>query len=334
MRSLLVFTLLGVIALSTALPAGDAFEAEWAQYKVTHGKKYSGSAEEFLRRNIYQENKKIIDAHNAEYKEGKQSFTMGVNQFTDMPNAEYNAKMNRYTAAQKPTATATFIGLDDNVSLPTKVDWRLKGAVTAVKNQGQCGSCWAFSTTGSTEGQNAIKNKELISLSEQQLVDCAGGKWGNMGCNGGLMDQGFDYIKAVGGLEKESTYRYTAKDGSCKFSKTKVVVSISGHTDVRRGDENALKQAVATVGPISVAIDASHMSFQSYQGGIYNEPKCSSSRLDHGVLAVGYGTEGGKDYWLVKNSWTTSWGDEGYIKMTRNKNNQCGIATQASYPLL
>merc|ERR1711970_1060766 len=296
MRTLISLALLGLVALAAALPAEVAFEAEWAQFKATHGKQYSGTAEEFLRKSIYQSNKEAIIKHNEEFLQGKHTFTMAVNHFTDMPVEEFSRMMNRY--------------------------------------QGQCGSCWAFSTTGSLEGQHARKSKTLVSLSEQQLVDCAGGQWGDYGCNGGLMDNGFRYIKAVGGLEKESDYPYQAQTLQCRFNKNKAVVTDKGHVDVRSQSESALQQAVATIGPISVAIDASHMSFQSYNGGVYYEPACSPTRLDHGVLAVGYGTENGMDYWLVKNSWTAQWGDHGYIKMSRNHNNNCGIATQASYPLV
>lgn len=148
------------------------------------------------------------------------------------------------------------------------------------------------------------------------------------------MDNAFKYIKANGGIDTEESYPYTARDGTCKYNPGNVGATVTGFTDIPEGDEEALKQAVATVGPISIAIDASHFSFQFYHTGVYNEPSCSSSQLDHGVLAVGYGTYQGKDYWLVKNSWGPGWGLKGYIRMTRNKQNQCGIASSASYPLV
>ncbi|XP_028968920.1 cathepsin L [Galendromus occidentalis] len=210
-------------------------------------------------------------------------------------------------------------------------DYWLEGYVTPVKDQGQCGSCWAFSTTGSLEGQHFKATGKLVSLSEQNLVDCSGDE-GNNGCEGGLMDQGFTYIKNNGGIDTEESYPYNAEDGDCAFKSNAVGARVTGFVDIDSGSEKALQKAVATVGPVSVAIDASNDSFQLYKEGIYDEPACSSTQLDHGVLAVGYGSENGVDYWLVKNSWNTVWGQDGYIKMARNKDNQCGIASQASYP--
>ncbi|CAF1005410.1 unnamed protein product [Didymodactylos carnosus] len=195
------------------------------------------------------------------------------------------------------------------------------------------GSCWAFSATGSLEGQHFKKYSALVSLSEQNLVDCSG-KFGNMGCSGGLMDQAFAYIKANNGIDTEVSYPYEARNDVCRFNPENVGANDTGYTDIKSGSEADLQAAIATVGPISVAIDASHGSFQFYHSGVYNELQCSSVSLDHGVLAVGYDTTGTQDYYIVKNSWGTSWGNDGYIWMTRNKNNQCGIATMSSYPLV
>merc|ERR1719385_113638 len=223
-----------------------------------------------------------------------------------------------------------------NMDPPSSVDWRTKGYVTKVKNQATCGSCWAFSTTGSLEGQHFKASQKLVSLSEQQLVDCSKAE-GNKGCKGGLMDNGFKYIIKNGGIDTEESYRYTAKTGkTCKAKEGTQGATMSSFKDVKRGSITALEIAVATIGPISVAMDASHMSFQHYKKGIYKEPKCSSIRLDHGVLAVGYGSglADAGDYWIIKNSWGTTWGDKGYFKIVKSEKNMCGIATQASYPVV
>ena len=164
-------------------------------------------------------------------------------------------------------------------------------------------------------------------------MDCSTAE-GDHSCQGGLMDYAFQYIKDNDGLDTEDSYPYLAKEGKCHFQSKDIGATDSGFVDVPSGEEDKLKEALATVGPVSVAIDASHESFQLYQSGVYDEPECSSEQLDHGVLAVGYGTLNGQDYWLIKNSWGEQWGDEGYVMMARNKENQCGVATQASYPLV
>jgi len=180
-----------------------------------------------------------------------------------------------------------------------------------------------------------LKEKKIddISSSEQQLVDCSG-SYGNYGCNGGLMDSAFDYIiKSSHGLNSEKKYPYTARDSSCKFISGDVVTTISGHTSVLKQNEGDLQKSIKQQ-PVSVAIDAGHSSFQFYHSGVYFESRCSPTQLDHGVLAVGYDTQSGSDFYIVKNSWGTNWGAQGYILMSRGKNNNCGIATMASYPTL
>jgi len=328
-----VALLLGLVAVGMALPLDSDLDSEWQAYKSYHTKKYS-SSEESLRRLIWEENLKRVALHNLEAAMGKHTYTLAMNEFADLSGEEF-AKIilgSCVIPKRNSTGAATFLK-SPFIQVPTSVDWRDKNLVTPIKDQKQCGSCWAFSTTGSLEGQHSKKTGKLVSLSEQQLVDCSG-KFGNFGCMGGLMDNAFRYIKANGGIDTEASYPYEARDGHCRFKPADIGATVAGYTDVPEGDEAALTQAIAAVGPISVAIDASHFSFQLYHTGVYYEKRCSSTRLDHGVLAVGYGTEDGQDFYWVKNSWGVSWGQKGYIKMARGRQNNCGIATQASYPLV
>ncbi|XP_064629189.1 procathepsin L-like [Lineus longissimus] len=312
------------------------YKSKWEAFKAKHNKTYTTIAEEIKRFEIFVKNLFIIDKHNELHKKGQKSYTLGVNKYADMEPEEFRKVMNGYKMDPNwstKSGGATYLS-PSFVSVPDTVDWRTKGYVTPVKNQGSCGSCWAFSTTGSLEGQHFKKTGVLMSLSEQNLVDCSE-SYGNNGCNGGLMDNAFKYIKANGGIDTEVSYPYQAKDKRCRFKKSDVGATDSGFVDLPSGNEIKLKEASATVGPISVAIDAGHTSFQLYHSGVYDEPECSSTALDHGVLMVGYGSsEDGIDYWLVKNSWGVTWGEDGFVKMVRNKDNQCGVATQASYPLV
>ena len=253
---------------------------------------------------------------------------VGLNQFADLTQAEYAAQ---YLRPINTTRQRNFVVLPESNELAGSLDWRAKGAVTPIKNQGQCGSCWSFSTTGSVEGVVQIATGTLVSLSEQQLVDCSG-SFGNEGCNGGLMDDAFKYIIANGGLDSEADYAYTARDGTCnKAKEAKKVGSITGFADVPQNNENQLIAAV-NKNPVSVAIEADQQAFQLYKSGVFDA--ACGTQLDHGVLAVGYGTESGKDYWIVKNSWGTTWGDQGYILMAQHKGASgiCGINMMASYP--
>jgi cathepsin L len=322
------------LVLGCALSLDFSLTNQWKMWKDVHNRKYF-DAEEHVRRAIWENNLKYVQEHNLYADMGQHTFWLKMNKYADMTNAEFVKQMNGFNMSLSTRGEMDRHEFQriPNVKIPDTVDWRDQGYVTDVKDQQQCGSCWAFSATGSLEGQHMKQAMKLVSLSEQNLVDCSG-KYGNMGCNGGLMDQAFSYIKDNAGIDTEDSYPYEARDNTCRFTKENVGATDTGFTDIKSKDEEALKEAVATVGPISVAIDASHASFQLYSHGIYNEIFCSQTRLDHGVLAVGYGTDSGKDYWLVKNSWGANWGDKGYIKMSRDKRNQCGIATAASYPMV
>lgn len=320
------------------IAAGNIAFDEWTK---EHGKIYQSWEERQYRQDIWMKNLKMIMAHNVQHKKGEKNYEMGMNAYGDMTSEEFKRK----TCFRASNSTdnlmipkihykgSEFLAPNGNYTLADSVDYRELGYVTKVKDQGQCGSCWAFSTTGSLEGQIFRKTGKLISLSEQQLVDCAG-KFGNFGCDGGLMDSAFNYIMSTKGLESEASYPYTAEDDECTYDKTKAVAGAKGFIDIPAGSEDMLTLALAQNGPIAVAIDASQDSFQFYSKGVYDEPNCSPTELDHGVLAVGFGTLKGTDYYIVKNSWGSSWGMDGYILMSRNGKNQCGIASSASYPLV
>jgi len=339
-------TTLAIAAAASAVSA-MTFDADlhlFREFKLKHSKVYENDEHEMAKFRAFKENLAIINEHNLN--SDVHGFTLGINEFADMTNEEYKDFLLGSGTQPSRDGNATFMA-PIGFKAPAEVDWRSQGYVTPVKNQGQCGSCWAFSTVASVEGQyfrkyNGKGIDKVQSFSEQELVDCSTSE-GNHGCNGGLMDLGFKWLeKSQRGLAYEDAYQYTARDGTCKekdlpdsdFPPSDRYAKPTGFTDVKSGDEDALTDAIASVGPISVAIDASHSSFQLYRSGVYKPLLCSSSRLDHGVTAVGYGTENGSDYYIVKNSWGTGWGEKGYIKMARNAKNKCGIATQASYPTL
>ncbi|XP_027624278.1 cathepsin L1 [Tupaia chinensis] len=322
------------LGIASATPNSDQnLDTSWHHWKSTHRRLY-GKNEEGWRRAVWEKNMKMIEMHNHEYSNGKHGFTMGMNAFGDMTNEEFRQVMNGFRNQKQKSGKVFHAPL--LLQAPKSVDWREKGFVTPVKNQGQCGSCWAFSATGALEGQMFRKTGKLISLSEQNLVDCSR-RQGNLGCQGGLMDNAFQYIKDNGGLDSEESYPYKGMDGTCQYKAEWAVANDTGFVDIPASQEKALMKAVASVGPISVAIDAGHASFQFYKDGIYYEPDCSSENLDHGVLVVGYGVEkrnSNDKYWLIKNSWGEQWGANGYVKIAKDRNNHCGVASAASYPVV
>jgi len=324
MQSLLI--LLVLVVAVTAFSEAE-YRANFEDFKVKYGKTYL-EAEENHRYSVFKQTLDFVSSWDAEAK----GFSVGINKFADLTSEEFVALYNGLRITKQYTPPPQTPHVDTGVTGDI-VNWVNKGAVTGIKNQGQCGSCWSFSATGSMEGSRFISNGQLISLSEQNLVDCSTAQ-GNQGCNGGLMDQAFQYVIQNGGIDTEASYPYTATGpNQCQYQASNSAGTISSFQDVSSGDENALATAVNQQ-PVSVAIDASQPSFQSYTSGVYYEPNCSSTQLDHGVLAVGYGTDdSGTAYWIVKNSWGTDWGMSGYILMSRNQNNNCGIATSASYPI-
>jgi cathepsin L len=337
----LLFIFSAVVLSCHAVSFVELVQEQWGAFKIKHGKQYDNETEERFRMKIFMENSHKVAKHNKLYEQGLVTYKLGLNKYSDLLHHEFVSILNGFNKTK--TGFLRGSDLEDSVTfihpahvtLPDSVDWRDHGAVTPVKDQGHCGSCWSFSATGSLEGQHFRKTGNLVSLSEQNLVDCST-KYGNNGCNGGLMDNAFRYVKDNGGIDTEDSYPYDAEDEKCHYNPKNKGATDRGFVDIESGNEEKLKAAVATIGPVSIAIDASHETFQLYSEGVYIDPECSSEELDHGVLVVGYGTDEktGQDYWLVKNSWGSSWGLEGYIKMARNRDNQCGVATQASYPLV
>jgi cathepsin L len=318
----LFVTLFGLISAFSQKEYQDAFVL-WMreQEKVYSSEEFQSRFEKFMWNMDY------VEAWNSK----NSSTVLGLNIFADLSNEEYQSiYLGTHIDATEALLHAQPYVEEPAEPLADTVNWKTSGAVTGIKNQGQCGSCWSFSTTGAVEGVHKIKKGSLVSLSEQNLMDCSA-SYGNQGCNGGLMTNSFKYIHANGGVDTESSYPYTGKVGTCHFSTANVGATVAGYKSVAAGSESALQTAVHAQ-PVAVAIDASRNSFQLYKSGIYYESACSSSKLDHGVLAVGYGDNGSNQYWVVKNSWGTSWGQAGYIQMSKNRSNNCGIATQASYP--
>ena len=317
-----------------------ALVSHWfALFQQEFNKTYS-FAEFENRYAIFKDNYYSIHFHN--YGK-KQNYTLKMNEFMDLTQAEFKQKYIGSGIDLRNSQVKCGVynySLDTN-NLPESVDWVKDGCVTPVKNQGSCGSCWAFSSTGALEGAWAKKTNKLISLSEQQLVDCAGGRYGNHGCNGGLMDNAFKYV-FDNGLCTEEAYPYTSGSdpnvkNTCNSATCHSSVSAVGCSDVEKNNQLALKAAVA-LGPVSIAVEADTKIFQFYSGGVVTDIALCGQNLDHGVLIVGYGVENGLKYWLVKNSWGEGWGQDGYIKLGRSDSADdagvCGVAKQASFPLV
>merc|ERR550537_419183 len=314
------------------LAAPENIEKEFERYAAKYGKIYSGEAERAARLAAFRDNRAYVVAENAK----GNKHTLELNEFADMTPDEFAATHSGMSRPQQLWGSLPHLGTHrfSGAAPPSEIDWVTKGAVTPVKNQGQCGSCWSFSTTGSIEGASQIASGKLVSLSEQQFVDCAG-KYGNQGCNGGLMDNAFQYAEKEA-LCTEDSYPYTAKGGTCQADSCKAGLNsgaVKGYKDVTPQDLDAMAEAVSQQ-PVSIAIEADQRAFQLYKSGVLTGT--CGTKLDHGVLVVGYGTMEGTDYWKVKNSWGPSWGMEGYILLEKGKDKagECGIKMSPSYPVV
>jgi len=336
MRSTLALT---AIAAATATRDRSFYEAKFYNWMAEHNVKPT-SGEHFVSMLAnFATNDDLIEETNAQ----NLPYKLGHNKFSHMGRAEWSAFL-RGGLDSRPAFNATAIheAPASMAGVPTSVDWTAAGAVTPVKDQGQCGSCWSFSTTGALEGAGKVTYGNLISLSEQNFVDCDtlsnGGR--DHGCNGGLMDNAFNWASKNGGVCQEVDYPYTSgvtkTAGTCTQSKcTKVAQSApKKYTDVATKSDSAMMSALA-LQPVSIAIEADQASFQLYTSGVLTA--ACGVNLDHGVLATGYGTLNGVDYYRVKNSWSASWGDKGYINLARGSTynagqGQCGMLLAASYP--
>ncbi|NXE97724.1 CATL1 protein, partial [Menura novaehollandiae] len=320
--------------LGCAAAPDPALEEAWQGWKSLYAKEYPGEAEG-TRREIWEQNLRHIQQHNREESQGKHSYSLAMNHFGDLTTEEFNELMNGFVPAPREQPAPLFRA-SAVLKTPVKVDWRAEGYVTPVKSQGDCRSCWAFSATGALEGLMFRRTRRLVVLSEQNLIDCTQAL-GNEGCRGGRVRRAFQYVRDNGGLNSEHVYPYEGNDNtSCRYKRQDRAATCSGFEVVPRGNEVALQQAVATMGPVTVAVDASSRNFQFYRSGIFTCPS-DKKQLNHAMLLVGYDTaQMGKcnvSYWILKNSWSEGWGEKGYMFLQKDAGNQCGVASDGSYPL-
>ena len=300
--------LLFAVAVTCVLTPAQQFN----NFIVKHKKQYASAEERASRFEIFKENLKRIEEYNAE----KDGATYGITKFADLTAEEFVKKYLNApstTSHFKATETAARVG----GAFPEDFDWREHGAVTPVKNQGQCGSCWAFAAAQNMEGVWAVNGNDLVKLSPQQLVDCATDKagYGSQGCDGGFPEQAVQYVADVGGIELEEDYPYQEKQQVCKFNPNRVAAKFSAMTAIGKTDDE-LASYMYGHAPAIVEVYAS-FKWQLYTGGILANAKAHCNTPNHAVLAVGWGVENGKKYWVIKNTWGASWGEKGYIRVTR-----------------
>jgi len=319
--------ILAVVAFAT-FAQGFNLDDEWEAFRSKYRKDFLSGQEHDARKAIFSDNLNFIEKHNAEHAMGLHTYTVGINQFADMTNKELRERYLGNLAINSEEWQGTEVEV--NQPVPDSIDWRERGAVTEIKAQGQCGSCWAFSATGAIEAAHFLKTGELVSLSEQNLVDCS---IRNQGCDGGWAIYAFDYVLYHGGINPETVYSYEEGQGDCRFNNYEIAANLTWAKRILSESEDDVYKAVGGIGPVSVSMDGQEQSFFFYQSGIYYEPLCNPHDLNHAVLAIGYGSENDRDYWLLKNSWGETWGEKGYMKLARNSGNMCGIATNAAFPI-
>jgi len=320
--------IIAVIAVITVLASALKFGLEFDDFQDRFNRTYLDESEKAFRYSVFAANMKRVEELNA--RPGA-TWVAGVTKFSDLTPAEFRRAVGLWT--KKPEGMEPFNSraAEIVVDAPDTIDWRKKNAVTRVKNQASCGSCWAFSATGVLESATAIKTGKLVELSEQNLVDCSG-EFGNMGCGGGMPSWALSYVKYNKGQDTEESYPYTGYDGSCQFSSSSVGATVLDVVNITQGDETGLKTALGTVGPVSVCFDVSN-DLANYHSGVYSSDECSSDpmQVNHAVLAVGYDTTASTPYLIVKNSWGEDFGINGYFWIEYGKN-MCGIGNYAVYP--
>ncbi|CAM0952106.1 unnamed protein product [Alopecurus aequalis] len=338
--SLLLLLLITSCSAHATADEDLAMIGRFDRWMIKHGRAYTDAGEKQRRLEVYRKNVELIE----EFNSGGNSYTLTDNKFADLTNEEFRAKVlglgapgrtGRHAARSDPVTVPEKETGDD---MPKEVDWRKKGAVVPVKNQGSCGSCWAFSAVAAIEGLNQIKKGKLVSLSEQELVDC---DTEAVGCAGGFMSWAFEFVMDNHGLTTEASYPYLGVNGVCNTAKlNETTVSITGYKNVTANSEADLLKAAAKQ-PVSVAVDAGGFVWQLYGGGVFTGP--CTAQVNHGVNVVGYGEtnatgdKAGEKYWIVRNSWGAQWGEDGYIRLQRDAGvatGLCGVALLASYPVM
>ncbi|EDW55046.1 cathepsin L1 [Drosophila sechellia] len=310
-------------------------DVEWARYKARYNKRY-GLEDQYHRR-ILEKRVQAVANHNRLYSQGRSGFRMGLNQFSDTNLRLLYSRRSAISAPAEPstkgvTKPANYKSYDQ---ITRGIDWRQYGYISAVGDQGtECLSCWAFSTSGVLEAHLAKKYGKLVPLSPKHFVDCV--PYPNQGCNAGWVSVAFNYTRDYGIASKES-YPYKPENGECRWDPRKSAGTLREYVTLTSNDERELAEVVYNIGPVAVSIDHLHEEFDQYFGGILRIPSCGNTKFDlkHSVLLVGFGTHPKwGDYWIIKNSYGTEWGESGYFKLARNANNMCGVATLPQYPIV
>ncbi|XP_063147044.1 procathepsin L-like [Candoia aspera] len=336
MPSIPVVALAWLVSLRTLSVALDpTLEGTWRDWKATHSKEYAKQEEEAFRRAVWEENLRMIQDHNSQADLGKHTYRLGMNHFGDLTNEEINQRLYCLLPDSDNVIGDNMIMFKSSESLqiPDSMDWRTEGGVTKVKDQGECGSCWSFSATGALEAMHFKKTGKLVSLSEQNLIDCSWDQ-GNGGCEGGWMHQAFKYVQKQGGINSEKSYPYDGMviyDKNCHYDPEKSITRCSSVGLIMENDEDGLQQAVATIGPVTVAVDTRSSKFHYYKSGIFKENWSGKRQLTHAMLVIGYNNSS-SGYWILKNSWSTLWGEKGYMRVAKGSD-QCGITQRATFPI-